>query len=337
MSSNPTMWGVHMPESLGDAPLEKGFIAIGWKEVGDLSRLPADREPIKAALRAARPEAKPGAIAPWAGVLYRFVHELKFGDAVLYPSKMDRMINLGLIDGPYAYEPSTGQYPNRRPVRWKAQLPRSGFSQSALYEIGSAITLFQVSTHADEFWAAMEGKQLASEDEDEETVEAVSAQVEESTEDFIIKRLMGSQSAYEFEGFVAHLLTCIGYHARVTKASGDGGVDVIAHRDELGFEPPIIKVQCKQTVSKIGRPAVQQLHGAIENGEHGLFVTLGGFTPDAEVFERGKPNLRLIGGPQLIELIYRHYHKFEQRYQRLIPLKRAYLPGSTSGLSAEDA
>tara|TARA_B100001971_G_C17634679_1_gene260403 strand:+ start:135 stop:458 length:324 start_codon:yes stop_codon:yes gene_type:complete len=107
----------------------------------------------------------------------------------------------------------------------------------------------------------------------------------------------------------------MGYHARVTKASGDGGVDVIAHRDELGFEPPIIKVQVKQVLDQIGRPAVQQLHGAIETGEHGLFVTLGGFSNDARVFERRKPNLRLVDGDALIALIYSHYHKFEPRWQ----------------------
>lgn len=118
------------------------------------------------------------------------------------------------------------------------------------------------------------------------------------------------------------------YHARVTRASGDGGVDVIAHRDVLGFEPPIIKVQCKQVVATIGRPEVQQLHGAVEAGEHGLFVTLGGFSNDARTFERTKPNLRLIDGPTLIELIYAHYDRFEPRYQMLLPLKRTYVPGA---------
>jgi restriction system protein len=155
-----------------------------------------------------------------------------------------------------------------------------------------------------------------------------SAQVEETTEDFIIKRLKSSQTPYQFEHFVAHLLKCMGYHSRVTQASGDGGIDIIAHRDELGFEPPIIKVQCKQILSTIGRPDVQQLHGAIESGEHGLFVTLGSFSNDARTFERMKPNLRLIDGAALIELIYAHYHQFEPRYQMLLPLKRSYIPGT---------
>lgn len=209
---------------------------------------------------------------------------------------------------------------------------RASFSQSALNEIGSAITLFQVTTHADEFLAAMEGEAFEAQDIDEEvSAEQVSLQVEESTEDFIIKRLKANQTPYQFEHFVAHLLKCMGYHSRVTQASGDGGIDIIAHRDELGFEPPIIKVQCKQILTTIGRPEVQQLHGAIENGEHGLFVTLGSFSPDARTFERTKPNLRFIDGPTLIELIYSHYHQFEPRYQMLLPLKRTYIPGPAIG------
>ena len=179
--------------------------------------------------------------------------------------------------------------------------------------------------------AALAGQAFDSEEADEVLAGEVAKQAEESTEDFIIKRLKGAQSAYQFEHFVAHLLRCMGYHARVTKASGDGGIDVIAHRDELGFEPPIIKVQCKQITATIGRPEVQQLHGAIEPGEHGLFITLGGFSSDARGFERMKANLRLIDGPALVELIYAHYERFEPRYQMLLPLKRTFVPGPVVG------
>jgi len=58
-------------------------------------------------------------------------------------------------------------------------------------------------------------------------------------------------------------MEAMGYRARVTEQSGDGGVDVIAHRDELGFEPPLIKIQCKQINSTIGRPDIQKLDGAV--------------------------------------------------------------------------
>ncbi|HEV2567619.1 restriction endonuclease [Sphingomonas sp.] len=327
--SKRTIWGIHMPREHGLTPVQDGHVAIGWHQLGDLSQIKPTREAFKAAYARAFPNAKPGEIPVGAGLLYRFAVEMQPGDLVIFPSKPDRMVNIGVVDSPYIYDVSKPlNRPNIRRVAWLKHIPRTSFSQSALNEIGSALTLFQVSSNADEFIAALEGRSLEPEALDEASAERVAEQVEESTADFIIKRLKTAQTAYQFEHFVAHLLKCMGYFARVTQASGDGGVDIIAHRDELGFEPPIIKVQCKQITSTVGRPEVQQLHGAIEHGEHGLFVTLGGFSADARTFERTKPNLRLIDGEALIDLIYGHYHQFEPRYQMLLPLKRSYTPGT---------
>jgi len=325
-----TLWGLHMAEIEQNLPIKENFIGIGWSEMGDLSSLPKEREAFKERLTEEYPDAKTGAIPVWAGVLYRFVHEMAVGDVVIYPGKIDRIVHLGIVKGDYEYHDSMG-YPHMRKVKWIRHLPRANFSQAALYEIGSAITLFLVTTHADEFLAAMEGKETNALATDEASAEEVSSQVEETTDDFIIKRLKGKLTPYDFEKFIAHLLTCMGYHTRVTQQSGDGGIDVIAHRDELGFEPPIIKVQCKQTLEQIGRPKVQQLHGAIEQGEYGLFVTLGGYSPDARTYERSKSNLRLIDGTELAELIYAHYEAFDSRYKTLLPLKRSYLPGAPIG------
>lgn len=322
------IWGIHMPLEHGTAPIEKSYIAIDWSQMGDLSKIPPNREAFKTAYAKAYPSATPGNIPVAAGVPYRFVAEIRKGDMIVYPSKIDRMVNIGIVDGDYSYVPSDPYgCPQHRAVKWEKHIHRSVFSQSALNEIGSAITLFSITTNSDEFVAALKEEAFQPESNDEVSAEKVSEQVQLSTEDFIIKRLKGSQTPYQFEHFFAHLLRCMGYFARVTKASGDGGVDIIAHRDELGFEPPIIKVQCKQIVSTIGRPDVQKLFGAIEQGEKGLFVTLGSYTAEARTFEQTKTNLRLIDGETLIELIYAHYHKFEPRYQMLLPLKRSYIPG----------
>jgi restriction system protein len=221
-------------------------------------------------------------------------------------------------------------YPNRWPVNWLASVEREAFSQDALYEAGSFLTLFKISNYAEEFLAALSGQPQAlarDEHESREVAASLAEQFAESTEDFVIRQLKSAQTPYEFEHFVAHLLQCMGYHARVTKASGDAGIDVIAHRDELGFEPPLIKVQCKQTLGTNGRPDVQKLYGAIEKDEKGLFVTLGSFSADARTFEQTKSNLRLLDGKELVDLIFTHYDRFEPRYRALIPLKRAYSPG----------
>ena len=166
---------------------------------------------------------------------------------------------------------------------------------------------------------------IEPEDEAEATA-AIVEQFQETTDDFIIKKLKNEQSPYDFEHFIAHLLTCMGYHARVTKASGDGGIDVIAHRGELGFEPPIIKVQCKQSTGSFGRPEVQKLYGSIERDEMALFVTLGAYSTEARTFEQTKSNLRLLDGKDIVDLVQRHYTSFSPRYRALIPLKQTFSP-----------
>jgi restriction system protein len=319
--------GVHV----GSKPLEENYIAIGWVNVGDLSKVPADREAFKRLLNESHESAKPGAIRNWAGTLYRFRHEIKKGDYVIYPSKSDRMINIGRIAGNYQYcENDSSGYPNQYSVEWLGHFPRDQFSQAALYEVGSALTLFSVKNYANEFLAAIDQEQKPTNteeelsDDDSITSEASNKAVE-SASDFIIRRLKNNLSPYEFEKFIAHLLECMGYHARVTQQSADGGVDVIAHRDELGFEPPIIKVQCKQITSNSGDPDVNQLLGTLGDGEYGLFVNLGSFSSPARATERNKSKLRLIDGEQLVELIQENYHKLAHHYRTIIPLKQVYV------------
>lgn len=324
-----TVWGINIKNAPGQWAIDHGCIAIGWHELGDVSTIPPTRQAFKDAYAAAFPNCRPGTIPVSAGQVFRFVHEMQIGDIVVFPSRDDRMIHIGRVTGPYQYVlDATDEYPNRRATDWLSHVSRDAFSQSALYELGAAMTLFRVTSHAEEFLSALDGTvAVHTSDVDDETVATIAEQFEESTEDFVIKRLKEAQSSYEFEHFVAHLLQAMGYYARVTKASGDGGIDVIAHRDELGFDPPLIKVQCKQSLGTHDRPDVQKLYGAIQHDEKGLFVTLGSFTAGARTFEQGKSNLRLLDGKELVELIFAHYDKFAPRYRALIPLKRTYSPG----------
>lgn len=152
------IWGVHMARAHGSNPVENGYVAIGWHLMGDLSTIAPTRESFKLAYVRTYPYEKPGAAPVSAGVLYRFAVGMKPGDMVVFPSKPDRMINIGIIDGGYRYVAGAPvDCPNQRAVRWIRQIPRSSFSQPALNEIGSALTMFKVSSNADEFLAAMEG------------------------------------------------------------------------------------------------------------------------------------------------------------------------------------
>lgn len=96
MPDNQT-WGIHMGLHVGSDPIDNGYVAIGWTDMGDIRELPRDRGDIKQKLALTYPDVKPGAIPGWAGILYRFLNELKAGDHIIYPSKTDRMINTGVV------------------------------------------------------------------------------------------------------------------------------------------------------------------------------------------------------------------------------------------------
>lgn len=330
ITTDATLWGVHAGKS-GDADtlfLKKHRIALGWPKMGDLGAVGPDRDAFKARVTLAYPEKKAGAIPNNAGQLYRFVHEMKIGDLVAYPSKRDRCIHLGRVDGEYVYDTVTEPgYPNARSVKWLKAIPRTQFSQGALYEIGSALSLFQIKNYADEFRAAVEGKSVpAASAAQDESVAAVAEDIEATTRDYVLKRLAQDLKGHPFADFVAHLLNTMGYRTRVSSAGPDGGIDILAHKDELGFEPPIIKVQVKSSDGSTGDPAVSALYGKVDNTEFGLLVTLGTFTSQARNFAKSKSNLRLIDGEELVELVFQHYDQFDSRYKGLLPLRRVYVP-----------
>ena len=111
-SANKTVWGIHtMDDSLF---LNQNLIAIGWEEMGDLSVISTSRDAYKEKYIMVYPDAKKGSIATSAGMLYRFVHEVQEGDYVVFPSKIDRKINIGVVESAYFYEATAALDPNRR-------------------------------------------------------------------------------------------------------------------------------------------------------------------------------------------------------------------------------
>jgi len=324
--AEPTIWGMHAGKN-GEADpifLKKNTVALGWVEIGDLRKINPDKESFKEVIYRAYPK-KQMSIAIDAGQLFRFVHEIKTGDLVIYPSKRDREVHFGRIEGDYFFYPGE-EYIHRRPVKWLKSFPRTHFSQGALYEIGSAISLFQVKNNAEEFRAALDSRIIGTEGDGPQGPDA--DDIEQMTRDFVLKTLSRELKGHPLADLVAHLLNIMGYHTRFSPEGPDGGIDIIAHKDELGFEPPIVKVQVKSIDGNIGDPMVSSLYGKVGSDEHGLLVALGSYTQQAKSFEKSKTNLRLIDGQELVDLILSHYDDLDSRYKGLLPLKRVYIPES---------
>ena len=120
----------------------------------------------------------------------------------------------------------------------------------------------------------------------------------------------------EFESLVVKLLLKMGYGngiedaGKVTKATGDGGIDGVIKEDQLGFNSIYIQAKKWSADHKVSRPEIQKFAGALqgEKATKGLFITTTDFTKDAEDYAanlRGS-NIVLINGNQLTKLMIRY-------------------------------
>lgn len=323
MENNARIWGIHtMDDSLF---LNQNIIAIGWDTIGDLSQIEPTREAYKNEYIRAYPNAKKGSVATGAGMLYRFSCEMQKGDYIVFPSKIDRKINIGIVESDYFHDDAAAMYPNQRKVKWLRHLPRTAFSQGALYEVGSALSFFQVKNYSDEFLKALDrnftGNNLES--EPDETVARTAEEIIESTKDFILKELSKRLKGYALEEFIADLLQAMGYRTTLSPHGGDNGVDITAYKDEL---PPRIVVQVKSQDGDIKETTIQSLKGAMREGDYGVFITLSDYTKNAQKYLDNTPIIRGINGTELVDLILKYYDKLSEQYKRIIPLKMVYIP-----------
>ena len=316
-------WGIHTQNDF--LFLKQGTITIGWNEMGDLSQIAPDRDSFKLKYTEIFPDAKKGAIPVASGMLYRFCYEVQIGDYIVFPSKSDRMINIGEVTGDYLYDESQSNYFQTRKVKWLKHVPRTAFTQGALYEIGSAMTFFIVKNYADEFLATLDKDFKRGQDiiGDDETVGATADDIIESTKDYVLKELSRNLKGYALEEFVADLLRAMGYRTIVSPHGGDRGIDITAYKDEL---PPRILVQVKSQDSDIKETVLHSLKGAMREGDYGLFVTLSNYTKNAKKYLQNTPIIRGINGTELVDLILKYYDDLDEKYRRIIPLKMVYIP-----------
>ena len=325
------MWGVHN-DTLTTELVDGGFVSVGWGPVPDLHSLGATREDVKTSLTQIYPDRTAGAIAAWAGILLRFRDEIQVGDIVAAPYKPDRTVNIGVVTSGYYYDTSAPEHRHRRRVEWRRTgVPRVDFSPAARDALSRLQTVFAIRTATDEFVAAISAGTATASLAPASTLVVVpnpepapdeirASRIREHTHDFVLERLLKSIDHREFEEFTADLLRALGYQARVTTFTHDGGVDVIAHRDPLGVEPPLIKVQCKHLVATVGSPDVNRLAGTLAKAELGVFVTLGGYSGDALALERTRSELRLLTGEDVVSLFLAHYPQMGAKWRALIPL-----------------
>lgn len=104
---------------------------------------------------------------------------------------------------------------------------------------------------------------------------------------------------YAFEEYVASMFRELGWMAKTTKSTGDGGKDVVMYRREDETRQ-LYYVECKRYKGTVGRPVIQKLVGAAlaDNAIPYATVTTGKFTKEAEA-EAKKVGVRCIGPKEI--------------------------------------
>lgn len=123
--------------------------------LGDLNKIEPDRNAFYEAYRSIRPEETPTGISGIGGKFFRFVHEIKSGDIVVYPSIRDRLIHIGLFEGEYEYVPTDAPFSHQRGVAWICYFPKASLTQGAQYELGAARTLYKYKKHVGEIFSVI--------------------------------------------------------------------------------------------------------------------------------------------------------------------------------------
>ncbi len=108
-------------------------------------------------------------------------------------------------------------------------------------------------------------------------------------------------SPTDFEHYVAALYENLGYSAKVTPQSNDGGIDVIL-KDKNGSATGI-QVKRYKSDSKVSRPDIQRLVGACANKyEKMIFVTSSDFSAEA-ISYAAEQGVTLVNGGSLEAMV----------------------------------
>lgn len=146
----------------------------------------------------------------------------------------------------------------------------------------------------------------------EEVLERTWLAIRAKVADELMEQVLAASPQF-FERLVLQLLVKMGYGgtyadaARVTRITGDGGIDGVINEDSLGLDA--IYVQAKRWQGTVGRPELQKFAGSLE-GERatkGVFMTTSGFSPEAADYVKkiGK-RVVLIDGARLADLMIQY-------------------------------
>jgi restriction system protein len=326
MSKNMWMVRAGREAFLIDDFKRKNLVAIGWNELGDISKVDS-RDKIKELVKEKCGYTKKSAINIVAGQISRFLMDFKKGDYVVSYDPNARVYLVGEIEGEYEYNPELRDFHQTRKVKWLGEVGRDKLSTSTRNTLGAISTIFQVSEiAAREIIGILEGKQTAKDESlDEAEEESLKEDMVSRAHELIKDHLMKLEWE-EMEQLVAGILEAMGFKTTISESGSDRGKDIEASPDGLMLKEPRILVEVKHRSGQMGSKDIRNFHSVLR-GRKGLYVSTGGFTKEAKYeAERGTEQLTLIDADRLVELVVENYDSFDIDTKLLIPLSKIYWP-----------
>jgi restriction system protein len=317
--------------------LTQGLAVIGWGDVGDLSDITSKAQ-LSDRMATAYPTAKLKTLINWGGQVWTFLKAIEKNDLVVLPLKSTSAIAIGTVTGPYVYRADLPEFARHtRTVSWiRDDLPRSTFDQDILYTMGAFLTVCRISrNNAEErIRATLAGKPKPHPivDIGEPTIAVaeeegqinLAQQAEDQIREFIGDRFKG----HDLARLVTALLLAQGYQVQMSPPGADGGVDVIAGRGPLGFDPPRLVVQVKSSVEPVDVKVLRELQGVMKGfgAEQGLLIAWGGFKRTViDEARRQYFAIRLWDSGALVAELMSSYDRLPGDIRAELPLKRVWV------------
>ncbi|MDD3584636.1 MAG: restriction endonuclease [Kiritimatiellae bacterium] len=327
-----------------DKFLKDNRIYLTWGGLNrDLGKL-KERKDLMAVLEEVYPKFKHFHRVQNSGQIWAFTHRMSPGDWVCVPSKR-KTIHIGEITGPYTFDPKAeNPYYHFRTVKWiETDIPRTSFDKDILYSLGAFTTVCQVSRHDAEKrvramqangWKSVGIKIKPGKDEDNAPDDGSGSDldIEQIARDQIARLIISKYSGHGLEELVKALLQAQGFSTYHSDKGADGGKDILAAPDTLGFGRPRICVQVKSQDAPLERPVLDQLLGTMQNvqADQGLLVCWGGFKPTIKrEASRLFFTVRLWDQNDLIDQVLLNYDKLDEDIRAELPLKRIWTVAST--------
>ncbi len=270
------------------------------------------------------------------GIIAAFAVDIAVGDLVLCPMKTAEGVAVARVRG--SLENKAGRY--SRSVEWlHTALPRDAFAEDLRYKFSLVRTVVRVRDDS----ALLRVKEVIEACRDpggstqssapalsngeggnpEEDLLDLVAVAREQIEQRISIRFHG----HEFTELIAAILRAQGYVARVSPPGPDNGIDIVAGRGELGFDPPKLVVQVKSGRVTGDQPTLQALIGSVQDAQadQGLLVCWSGFTQAVrkrtnELFFR----IRLWDREEILNALFSVYDKLPEEIRAELPLQRTW-------------